>query len=49
MAKFHHNKVIDVITKVLSYATLTFIIACSVLILINVYTNGAPSSFGIYG
>ena len=49
MAKFHHNKVIDVITKVLAYSTLTFIILSCAALLIHVYTVGAPTSFGIYG
>ena len=49
MAKFHHNKVIDVIAKILSYSTLGFIIFSSIALLIHVFTYGAPSSFGIYG
>ena len=49
MAKFHHNKVINVITKILSYSTVAFILFSCAAILIHVYHNGAPSSFGIYG
>jgi len=49
MAKFHHNKVIDVITKVLSYSTVAFILFSCVSLLVHIYENGAPSSFGIYG
>ena len=47
--KFHHNKAIDVIAKILTYSTLTFIIFSCAALLIHVAINGAPSSFGIYG
>ncbi len=49
MRKFHHNKVLNILTGVIVYSSVTLIITCSVMILFNVLINGAPSSFGIYG
>ena len=49
MRKFYHNKVLNILTGVIVYSSVTLIITCSLMILFNVFTNGAPSSFGIYG
>ena len=49
MRKFHHNKVLNILTGVVVYSSVTLVITCSLMILINLFVNGAPTSFGIYG
>ena len=49
MRKFHHNKVLNILTGVIVYSSVTLIITCSLMILFNVIVNGPPTSFGIYG
>jgi len=49
MRKFHHNKVINVLSNVAVYSAVTLILSGSLMILISVISGDVPSSFGIYG
>ena len=44
-----HNKIITIVGNTLVYGSVSLIITCSVMILYTVFTNGSPTSFGIYG
>ncbi len=49
MQKFHHNKVINVLSNVAVYSAVTLILTGSLMILISLFTGDIPNSFGIYG
>jgi len=49
MYKFHHNKIVNIISNSLVYSAITLIISGSLLILISLVNGDVPNSFGIYG
>jgi hypothetical protein len=49
MRKFHHHKVLNIVIGIIAYAQLTLIICGSIALMIDIFKNGAPTSFGIYG
>ena len=49
MYKFHHNKIVNVVSNAVVYSTVSLIITCSLMIIVSVVNGSAPSSFGIYG
>jgi hypothetical protein len=49
MRKFHHNKIINILSNLAVYSALTLILSGSLLILLSVVTGNTPTSFGIYG
>jgi hypothetical protein len=49
MYKFHHNKIVNIISNSLIYSALTLIISGSLVVLIAVANGNVPTSFGIYG
>jgi hypothetical protein len=42
MTKFNHKKILKVAEGIIVYGTVTFIVTCCVMILVNVIVNGAP-------
>jgi hypothetical protein len=48
MQKFHHNKVINVLSNVAVYSAVTLIVSGSLMILISLIQGNVPSSFGMY-
>ncbi len=49
MYKFHHNKIVNIISNSLVYSAITLIVSCSVIILTALVNGNVPNSFGIYG
>jgi len=49
MYKFHHNKIVNIISNSLVYSAITLILSGSLVILISLANGSAPNSFGIYG
>jgi hypothetical protein len=49
MRKFHHNKIINILSNLAVYSALSLILSGSLLILLSVVTGNTPNSFGIYG
>ena len=49
MRKFHHNKIINILSNLAVYSALSLILSGSLLILLSVVTGNTPTSFGISG
>jgi hypothetical protein len=49
MYKFHHNKIVNIISNVAVYSAVSLIVTCSLTILVALVNGNIPTSFGIYG
>ena len=49
MRRFHHHKVMNIVLGIIAYAQLALVIIGSIALMIDIFQNGAPTSFGIYG
>ena len=49
MYKFHHNKIVNIMSNVAVYSAVSVVITCSIIIIASVVNGNTPTSFGIYG